>query len=137
VFGILGPATGSGRTVSITYGGHPPALLLTAAGTAGFVRAGAGPLIGVLPDIRYTTTALHLGPGDTLILYTDGLTDARTTDPDGRYGSAELLDFARRLAPTSAPAAVAALTDLLATFGAGLDDDAAVMALSITAGSGS
>ncbi|MEV0457898.1 PP2C family protein-serine/threonine phosphatase [Catellatospora methionotrophica] len=129
VFGILGPATSAGRTMTVTGGGHPPALLLTAAGTAEYLDTSGGPLVGLLPDLRFTTHTYTLRPGDTLILYTDGLIEARTDADRGRYSSEDLLDFATSLAPASAGAAVAALTDLLTRFGTGLDDDAAVMAL--------
>jgi sigma-B regulation protein RsbU (phosphoserine phosphatase) len=132
IFGILGPRTATGRTVTITGGGHPPALLLRSAGTAEYVSVSGGPLVGVLPDAQFAATTMHLGPGDTLVLYTDGLTEARTSTPGQRYGSEALLAVARGLAPASAPAVVAALTAVISGFGPGLDDDTALMALSIT-----
>jgi sigma-B regulation protein RsbU (phosphoserine phosphatase) len=132
VFGILGPRTPTGRTVAITGGGHPPALLIRADGTTVYLPISKGPLVGVLPDAQFSATTLHLGPGDTIILYTDGLTEARTDTPGQRYGSKELLAFAHRIAPATATAAVGALTELITGFGPGLDDDTAIMALSVT-----
>ncbi len=132
VFGILGPATPDGRPVTVTGGGHPPALLVKADGTATYIQTSGGPIVGVLPDAQFTPRALHLAPGDTLIVYTDGLIDARTTTPEGRYSSDELLGFAGGLGPSTATTAVAALTELLTGLSAGLDDDTAIMALSIT-----
>ncbi|MDI1460867.1 SpoIIE family protein phosphatase [Catellatospora sp. KI3] len=131
VFGVLGPPTGEGRRVTVTGGGHPPALLLTAAGAADYVPTSGGPLVGMFAGLRFTAHTLMLRPGDTLILYTDGLTDARTDDA-GRYGHEALLEFAASIAPASAAAAVAALAGLLGGFGADLDDDAAIMALGVT-----
>ena len=36
-----------------------------------------GTLLGVLPDPEFQEVSLHLGPGDSLVLYTDGVTEAR------------------------------------------------------------
>jgi sigma-B regulation protein RsbU (phosphoserine phosphatase) len=85
-------------------------------------------LIGIVPHPRLVSRTVPLRPGDTLVLYSDGLTDARTGDR--RYGSEALLEFAGALAPTDAAAAVAAFAGLLDTFEE-LDDDVALMALSV------
>jgi len=87
----------------------------------------------VFPDAQFRVTTVHLDPGDTIILYTDGLTEARTSTPDQRYGSDALLAFARRIAPAAAPAAVTAVTDLVTSFGPRLDDDTAIMSISVNA----
>jgi sigma-B regulation protein RsbU (phosphoserine phosphatase) len=130
IFGLLTPHD-DGCTAVLASGGHPNALLLRADGTAEYVETPGGQLVGVLPDAQFTATTVELAPGDTVILYTDGLTEARTGD--GRFGEEDLLAFAAGLAPTSAPAAVDALTGLLARFGEGLDDDTALLALSLPA----
>ncbi|MFJ4922909.1 SpoIIE family protein phosphatase [Streptomyces sp. NPDC088725] len=130
IAGLLTPDDG-GFTATLAGGGHPSALLLRADGTAGYLPTPGGQLIGVLPDAHMVSTTVRLDPGDTLLLYTDGLTEAHTALAGGRYGDEALLDFARDLAPTTAPHAVAALTDLLEAFGEGLDDDAAVLAVSV------
>ena len=106
--------------------------LVAAAGTAEYVPTSGGPLVGMLPGLQFTTHTYLLRPADTLIVYTDGLTDARIDDANGRYSHEALLEFAASIAPASATAAVASLAGLLAGFGAGLDDDAAVMALTVT-----
>jgi sigma-B regulation protein RsbU (phosphoserine phosphatase) len=105
-------------------------------GTADYVSVSGGPLIGVFPDAQFRVTTMHVEPGDTIVLYTDGLTEARTSTPEQQYGSQALLAFVRRIAPATAPAAVAALTELVSGFGPRLVDDTAIMALSITAESG-
>ncbi|MEZ0110348.1 sigma-B regulation protein RsbU (phosphoserine phosphatase) [Catenulispora sp. EB89] len=139
VFGLLTPH-GDGYTAALASGGHPPALLLAADGTATYLPTPGGQLIGVLEHVDIATTTVHLGPGDTLLLYTDGLTEAHNTqaptDPaahDDRYGETALLALAARLAPTTAPDLIHALTDLLDSFGHGLDDDTALLALSVSA----
>jgi sigma-B regulation protein RsbU (phosphoserine phosphatase) len=132
VFGILVPDD-AGYTATIASGGHPPALLVRADGTAEYQPTTGGTLIGVLPEARIVTRTVPLAPGDTLVLYSDGLTEARVDTPDGRYGSDALLAFVSDLSPATAPAVVGALTDLLTTFDDGPDDDVAVMALGMRA----
>ncbi|MDT0386346.1 PP2C family protein-serine/threonine phosphatase [Streptomyces dubilierae] len=131
VFGLLTPDTeGSGFRITLASGGHPPALLLRADGTADHLPTPGGQLIGVLPDADIATTSFRLAPGDTLLLHTDGLTEAHTAaSGDGRYGDEALLGFVRALAPTSARHTVAAIRDLLAALGPGVDDDVAVLAV--------
>jgi sigma-B regulation protein RsbU (phosphoserine phosphatase) len=130
IFGIFAAVEPDGtRTATIAAGGHPPALLLRAGGTAGYEHTTTGPIIGVLPDARYADTTVALHPGDTLLLYTDGLTDARTDSPSGRYSSEELLSFVENLAPATPIDTIAALTTLVTSFGDGLDDDTAILAL--------
>ncbi|GAA3919897.1 PP2C family protein-serine/threonine phosphatase [Actinoplanes auranticolor] len=127
VFGVLTPDA-TGWTATIAGGGHPPPLLLRPDGTAGYQHTTGGTLIGIIADPRLVTRTLRLDPGDTLVLYSDGLTDARTGGE--RYGSDALEAFARTLAPTDAPGALAAFAELLGTFEE-LDDDVALMALSV------
>ncbi|MEU5951206.1 SpoIIE family protein phosphatase [Streptomyces sp. NPDC047525] len=134
IFGLLTPDTDQGGfRVTLASGGHPPALLLRADGSADHLPTPGGQLIGVLPDAHIATTSIHLTAGDTLLLHTDGLTEAHTASnsDDERYGDEALLGFAQALAPTTAPGAVAAIRDLLDTFGTGVDDDTAVLAISV------
>ncbi len=132
IFGMLTPEENdAGFHVVLAGGGHPPALLLRADGSADYLPTPGGQLVGVVADAQFTTATLDLRPGDTLLLYTDGLTEARTGNPGERYGDEALLDFARSLAPTSASGAVRALTALLNSFGEGLDDDTALLAISV------
>ncbi|MFE2566114.1 SpoIIE family protein phosphatase [Streptomyces mirabilis] len=134
VFGLLIPDTDRGGfRVTLASGGHPPALLMRADGSADYLPTPGGQLIGALPDAHIATTTVRLDLGDTLLLHTDGLTEAHTAQiADGdRYGDDALLDFAQALAPTTASDAVAAVRDLLDTFGTGVDDDTAVLAISV------
>jgi phosphoserine phosphatase RsbU/P len=132
IFGLLTFRGSDGEFhVDLASGGHPPAVLLRSDGSADYVPTPGGQLVGVVPDAQFTTATVDLGPGDTLLLYTDGLTEARTPRAGERYGDEAFLEFARALAPTSAPGAVEALTALLESFGEGLDDDTALLAMSV------
>ncbi|MFF3323564.1 PP2C family protein-serine/threonine phosphatase [Streptomyces sp. NPDC002889] len=137
IFGLLTPdGEEGGFRVTLASGGHPPALFMGADGNADYLPTPGGQLIGVLPDAHIATTTVHLDPGDTLLLYTDGLTEAHSASAGGRYGDEALLEFAQALAPTTARDAVAAVRDLLDTFGAGVDDDTAVLALNVPRSTG-
>ena len=131
-FGVLSRA-GPGYQAIIAGGGHPAPLLIRADGSVEFQPTTGGALIGILPKPRLATRTISLGPGDTLVLYSDGLTEARTDDADGRYGIDALHAFMSDLAPASAHAAVDALRGLLVSFGPDLVDDVAIMALGVTA----
>ncbi|MFJ2261716.1 PP2C family protein-serine/threonine phosphatase [Streptomyces sp. NPDC087844] len=135
IFGLLTPDPDRGGFhITLASGGHPPALLMRADGTTGYLPTPGGQLIGVLADAHIATTAVRLTPGDTLLLHTDGLTEAHVdagVDSEDRYGDDALLDFARTLAPTTASDTVDAIRDLLDTFGSGVDDDTAVLAIHV------
>ncbi|MFF1399841.1 SpoIIE family protein phosphatase [Streptomyces sp. NPDC058287] len=132
LFGLLTPdGDHGGFRITLASGGHPPALLIRADGTADYLPTPGGQLIGVLPEARITTITLRLHPGDTLLLHTDGLTEAHTAVRGDRYGDDALLDFGRALAPTTAQHTITAIRELLDTLGTGVDDDTAVLAVSV------
>ena len=135
VYGSLRPEAG-GFAVTVASGGHPPAVLIRADGTAEFVDTRGGMLIGALRDARFVEATVRLTPGDVLLLYSDGLTEAR---PDGdrmRYSEEGLMEFLLALAPSTARDTVNALAGLLAEFGDGVDDDTALFALGVPAVTG-
>jgi phosphoserine phosphatase RsbU/P len=135
LLGLLEPGE-HGAAVTLATGGHTPALVLRAEGLADFCHLPNGQLVGIVPDAHFTRAELHLGAGDTLLLYTDGLTEARINPERDRYDEDVLQQFVSRLAPAQAPDVVQALIDLLAGFGDGLDDDVAILAIGIPPGPG-
>jgi sigma-B regulation protein RsbU (phosphoserine phosphatase) len=72
-YGILDPATG---TLTYMNGGHEPPMVL---GTKGIKTTldPSGPAVGIYPDLEFETGTLTLEPEDTLLVYTDGVMDAR------------------------------------------------------------
>ena len=68
----------SGR-LAFTNAGHNPPLLFRAAGGRTRLERG-GPVVGILEAASYEEDEVTLAPGDWLVLYTDGITEAR----DGR-----------------------------------------------------
>jgi phosphoserine phosphatase RsbU/P len=120
-----------GFDLSLASGGHPAPLLLRADGTADYQTVGGGPFLGVIDDAVFTSSTIRLSAGDTILLYTDGLTEARTGNGRDRYGDQALQAFAAGIAPATAATAIDAVSALLEGLGDGLDDDAAVLALSV------
>ena len=79
LFGTLQPhPDGDGFLVTIATGGHPPALLADARhGDVRPVRSRGGMLVGALASATFDVCTAHLQPGQTLLLYTDGIIEAR------------------------------------------------------------
>ena len=130
LLGLLQPDE-HGAGLTLATGGHTPALVLRAAGSAEFCHLPQGQLVGIVPDAHFTRAELRIEAGDTLLLYTDGLTEARVNPERDRYDEGILQQFVGRLAPARAPDVVEALIELLASFGDGLDDDVAILAIGI------
>ncbi|BBA95441.1 putative magnesium or manganese-dependent protein phosphatase [Actinacidiphila reveromycinica] len=130
IFGVLEPGDGH-VGVHLASGGHPSALIQRAGGTADYLPTHGGMLIGVLPQAEFTAARTRLLPGDTLLLYTDGLTEARVGPDRGLYGEDALRAFTAAQPPAGPHALVAALNGLLSGFGDGLDDDTALLALGV------
>jgi PAS domain S-box-containing protein len=63
-------------SLSLSSGGHPPALIVRADATVEKVSA-PGMALGLFPYAELSETQLTLRPGDSLVLYTDGVTEAR------------------------------------------------------------
>jgi PAS domain S-box-containing protein len=80
---------GSGvGNVCLSTGGHPLPYVLRADGTVEAVGE-PGTLLGVLPEVRLSDTSVTLNRGDLMLLYTDGVTEARGSD--GMFGNEELV----------------------------------------------
>ena len=102
-------------------------------GTCEFLLSPDGTLIGILPSSEFPQTDVTLGPGDMLLLYTDGLTEARVVGGRDFYGPDALQTLAAQYAGTSPEALVSALSEVLAGFGPRLADDTALLALGVPA----
>jgi serine phosphatase RsbU (regulator of sigma subunit) len=119
----------NGVRATIASAGHPPPLLLKADGQASSPTV-SGTLLGVLEQIDTQDVEVTLGPGDSLVLYTDGLTDA------GAPSREIALDELHRQLAASAPATPAVLVEQLVQLarersGGRLRDDIAILAAGI------
>ncbi|KOG44715.1 histidine kinase [Streptomyces virginiae] len=132
IFGVMEPDPATATVaVRLASGGHPPALVVRADGRADYLPTPGGLLIGILPAPHFTAAETTLGPGDSLLLYTDGLTEARVGENRELYGEDALRTFTAGLARGGTHELIAALTGLLDGFGEGLDDDTALLALGV------
>jgi serine phosphatase RsbU (regulator of sigma subunit) len=68
--------TPGGLSGRLSAAGHPPALILRADGRVRAIDQ-YGALLGIFPEVSLTDTRFRLGPGDALLLYTDGAIEAR------------------------------------------------------------
>ena len=126
----LEPRPGGGARLVIACGGHPPPLVLRADSAPEVVPC-VGTLLGVEPETTGDDYEVELAPGDTLVLYTDGVTEARRDHPltpealaaaliDSAAGGAE--SVAREIVRLADKAATGPLRDDLAALVVTLDD---------------
>ena len=123
VTGIYGILDASNRTLSYSNAGHNPPLLIKAGGETRFVDHGEQPL-GMFRDTRYHEYHLMLEPGDVLVLYTDGATEAQS--PTGEeFGPARLVEAVKASIDRPAREMIASIQmDILEwTASAGANDD--------------
>ena len=88
IYAVIEPETGRVRYASA---GHPPPVLVDDDG-ARLLEPATGPPVGTVVDSAYTEAELEMRPGETLLLYTDGLIEVRGESLD--KGLARLLSAA-------------------------------------------
>lgn len=116
-----------GDQVTIAAGGHPLPLHLNSHGVSELGEH--GPLLGGLPEMQWRETTVTLEPGTTMVMYTDGVTDA-ADDAGNRFGLERLNRFLDSCRGKSAGVVVDGLVDAIGAFQVGPHaDDVAVLAL--------
>lgn len=106
----------SGR-IRYANAGHNPALLLRASGEVETLARTGIPL-GLMRDSTYTASEIGLDPGDRLVLYTDGITEAMNPQ-DEEYGMQRLVDVCLRASDQTVDALASLIDQDLLTFAAG------------------
>ncbi len=76
-FGILDPDTGS---LSYINGGHEPLFIIDSGGSVKTHLSFTGPAVGIEPNIDFKIQQANMAPGDILLGYTDGVTEAVASD---------------------------------------------------------
>jgi serine phosphatase RsbU (regulator of sigma subunit) len=120
---VLDPATGA---VSWSSAGHPPPLL-TGATPRALAFAGSLP-VGLFPDASYQTARFTLPAGRCVVLYTDGVVEARNLERQ-EFATEGLEAAVPAVAASAAAVAEDVLKQVLSHSGGHLDDDAAVLVL--------
>jgi serine phosphatase RsbU (regulator of sigma subunit) len=107
-YGVWDPAS---ERFTYANAGHNPPLLLQPNGTFQPLQ-GHGVALGVLPEIQMNSRSIPLRPGETIILYTDGVTEALNEDYD-EYGLERLQVAARAAARRPVPDIVSHITNTI------------------------
>jgi PAS domain S-box-containing protein len=84
VYARLERGGGSSWTLRYSNAGHPPPLLRRVDGSVELLTGNLSPLLGATRAITRHESSVTCGPGDVLVLHTDGLTEAPGLDPDER-----------------------------------------------------
>lgn len=125
-YGVVDPATG--HMVYSNAGHHPPYLLSSRNGGTVQCLSRTGMILGVEEDESWAQAATELSPGDVLVLYTDGITDAEDTQ-GGFFGEQRLLETVQDNLGRSAADIQGALVKAVGDFseGAVQNDDIALV----------
>lgn len=113
-----------GASVTVASAGHPRPVLVRADGQVELVAC-EGTLLGVLPDLQLDQIELELAPGDALVLYTDGVTEAR--QGAHQFGEGRLLETLRAAAGGTADDLASALEEAVRAFRGRAHDDTAIL----------
>jgi sigma-B regulation protein RsbU (phosphoserine phosphatase) len=100
VTAFYGLLDATNRTLVYANAGHNPPLLIDADGSVRFIEQGGLPL-GMFRDTRYYEYYLTFEPGQTLVLYTDGVTEAFNRDEE-EFGRDRLVESVRAASSVSA-----------------------------------
>jgi sigma-B regulation protein RsbU (phosphoserine phosphatase) len=119
LFGVLDVEA---RRFTYVNAGHNPALLLRAATGQFDTLDATGPLLGTFEAAAYKERLVELRPGDVLVLYTDGITEAMNADGD-LFGEERLREAIVARKDESAVAQVRGIWEAVQAFRDGEQDD--------------
>lgn len=133
-YGVLDTRTGR---IEMCNAGHNPPYVLRADGSVDPTPQTGGFMLGMFAGTSYAGGTIDLRPGDSLVLYTDGITEAVDTS-DGQYGEDRFEACLRRAAAEGAVSAegiVAAVTTDVELFagGAAQADDITLLVVAMAA----
>jgi sigma-B regulation protein RsbU (phosphoserine phosphatase) len=118
------------RTLVYGNAGHNPPILMRRTGAVERLTA-KGLVLGVVPDWSYETGECRLEAGDRLVCFTDGITEAESSDGD-EFGEARLIDTISAAGSVPAQALVGRISEAVAAWCGGVPgDDATLVAVAI------
>lgn len=116
--GYLDTETGE---VEYSNAGHCPPLIWRASeGKAEYLKMVAMPILGIVPETEYIVERTRLEPGDRILIYTDGVTEANS-DYTGFYGSDRLKEMFENTAHASVEEQIRAIREDIRLFTEGAD----------------
>jgi len=124
---VLDFATGE---VHYASAGHNPPVLLRARAAPEYLPTHGDPVAGAMTGVEFTTDTLTLNPGDALVLYTDGVTEAMNPAQE-LYGEARLAELLAKLDDRSVRGTCQALAEDVHAFASGAEqsDDITMLVL--------
>ena len=128
-YGVIDKASGE-----LVYcgAGHPPAILRRAAGGISMLETSC-PAIGVFSSLLYGDSVAQIKIGDYLVLYTDGVTEARRDHE--LFGEERLVQLIGSLDPARAASPRAIFNWITEFAGRELHDDVAILSVGLTGSS--
>ena len=112
IYAVYDPETGQ---LKYANGGHNTPLLVHPDGSSDEFPLTGGIALGVAPDLYYEHHSVILAPGDTVFLYTDGVTEAMNADSE-EFGMARLREIFATAPPRNAQEANAAVFEAVGVF---------------------
>lgn len=127
-YGLYDPAT---RELEYASAGHNPPRRRRVDGTVEALNSVHNLPLGILAGEKFEHVRVQFEPGETVVFYTDGITEAHS--PDGQLFGTERLDEVLRQPPASAPETLQAILNAVETFANGRapEDDQTVVVASI------
>lgn len=107
--------------LTYTNAGHNAPFLLRRDGSI-FCLSTGGVILGILPDYRFSQGSLELQPGDQLLLYTDGISEAVDTAGE-EFGEARLQQLLRTISPRPAFSTLQHINQVVSEFHAAPERD--------------
>jgi phosphoserine phosphatase RsbU/P len=120
------------RSLNYCNAGHPPPIVLRHSGRAEQLRDDGGAVLGVFPDWRYQDGLLQLAPGDRLLLFTDGITEAESAANE-EFGEERLIEAARGEPRSSADINARLMARVKQFCNSRLRDDATLIVIGVNA----
>jgi sigma-B regulation protein RsbU (phosphoserine phosphatase) len=120
------------ETGEFTYasGGHDAPLLVRADGSSELLPLTGGIALGIIPGFEYGQNTVTLNPGETIVLYTDGVTEAMNNEGE-QFGLERMREVFANSAPKDSDEATRTIFDAVSAFadGAAQSDDITCLTL--------
>ncbi|MEY3880599.1 MAG: hypothetical protein RIQ94_1395 [Pseudomonadota bacterium] len=118
--------------LTYSYGGHNQPLYISSEGNVSMLEGDSGTALGIFEEATFTMETLQLNPGDSILLYTDGINEAMNVNYE-EYGDDRFCDLFRGTVNKNAQDLVEMISADVAIFtkGAEQSDDITLLALKI------
>lgn len=127
-YGEFSPTDDKEWQVTVALGGHPPPLVLRHAGGVEPIHA-EGTIVGAFGSQRYNPVTVTLTPGDTMLFYSDGMTEL--PQESGWLGIDGVVEALEERQVTSAIDAIDLLRSVITSNAESLRDDVVIVAVTV------